>query len=122
MEKFNCCKCNNMAVWFYMPSDTSRTEAECYYCNEHILRGCSCNYNYQTEQEDTDEEGRLYPCCEYCFNDEGFEIIIRDLASEKAQEDRDFIEAYNWLQDLPHEDRAKIGILIHRARKEGVLW
>lgn len=52
------CKCGKPAVWLYMPGDGQ-------YCDDCVSRGCSCNIDYETGLEDTDELGRLLPCCEY---------------------------------------------------------
>jgi hypothetical protein len=59
-----------MAVWFYMPS-TSRLDVA--FCDEHVSRGCSCNIDPNTGIEDTDEQGRLFPCCEYLFDNRGWD-------------------------------------------------
>lgn len=64
-----CQKCNKIAVWNYLPSGDDR-----YYCDEHVPRGCSCNIDPNTGVEDTDEKGRLYPCCEYIYDDRGFQV------------------------------------------------
>ena len=76
MNKHKCDKCDAMAIWLYMPSDSNS-----YYCDNCIKRGCSCNIIYDdlgepTEEEFTDERGRLLPCCEYIDNEEGFEINL----------------------------------------------
>jgi hypothetical protein len=68
----SCCKCSNMAVWFYQPMSDSLNR---YFCDECIKRGCSCNINPDTGQEDLDELGRCYPCCEYDYDDRGFSDI-----------------------------------------------
>lgn len=59
--------CKKMAVWYYMPG-----REEIYYCDEHVPRGCSCNINPDTDEEDKDELGRLLPCCEYDYSEEGY--------------------------------------------------
>lgn len=51
-----------------------QVEAERYYCDTCIKRGCSCNLNFETGEELVDDQGRLYPCCEYIFCEEGFEL------------------------------------------------
>lgn len=68
MNKHKCHKCDSMAIWFYAPH-----KKENYYCDVHVPRGCSCNINPDTLEEDLDEQGRLYPCCEYWWDDQGFE-------------------------------------------------
>ena len=67
-----CSKCDGMAIWMYMPSSETMQKKDRYLCDEHIKRGCSCNIDPNSGLEDTDEQGRLYPCCEYLYNDEGF--------------------------------------------------
>lgn len=52
MEKHKCCKCDEMAVWEYMPT----TERDRYYCDEHVPRGCYCNLYDLTIDEPTKEE------------------------------------------------------------------
>ena len=72
--KHICYKCDQMAIWHYAPDDMPpKPERERYYCDAHIRRGCSCNINPDSGVEDTDERGRYYPCCEYWFDDRGFD-------------------------------------------------
>lgn len=64
------CKCGNKAVWFHMPGSGR-------YCDDCVPRGCSCNEeptdgdwenpNVENWKEITDEQGRLFPCCEYFY-------------------------------------------------------
>lgn len=65
--RIKCNKCSKNAVWYYMPNDSDR-----YFCNQHIPRGCSCNLIGDSEVEETDYKGRLYPCCEYGYSRSGF--------------------------------------------------
>ena len=65
-----CVQCQTLAVWMYMP-DCSYPR-DIYFCDDHVPRGCSCNINPNTGEEDRDEQGRLYPCCEYMYDDRGF--------------------------------------------------
>jgi hypothetical protein len=58
--KIKCNSCDNIATWMYMPGN----ENYCY-CDNCVPRGCSCNINPNTNEEDTDEQERLYPCCEF---------------------------------------------------------
>lgn len=73
-ELAKCSVCGALAVWEYAPADGLGE-----YCDEHVPRGCSCNRSYNPESddwdgpEDTDELGRLLPCCEYFWSPEGFE-------------------------------------------------
>jgi len=72
-----CATCGKKAEWTYMPGNFA-------FCDEHVHRGCSCNRhpidgNYENLdstnwKEETDELGRLLPCCEYWYNKEGWEI------------------------------------------------
>lgn len=78
--KFKCMKCGALAVWIYMPSDGNYN-----YCDDCVPRGCDCNYdcdeNGNLILDDTgesfvefkDDKGRLLPCCEYDFFEEGME-------------------------------------------------
>ena len=65
-----------MSVWIYMPSG-ERAEKDRYYCDDCIERGCSCNCimvnGFITDEQNQDDQGRLLPCIEYDFNEEGFE-------------------------------------------------
>lgn len=63
-----CDKCAKDAVWLYLPGKTGGA-----YCDEHVPRGCSCNIDPNTGIEDTDEKGRLFPCCEYLYDNRGFD-------------------------------------------------
>ncbi len=60
-----CNKCNNLAVWCYMPGGDK------YYCEDHVPRGCSCMADDDGNPQ-LDEQGREYPCCEYDYNEKGF--------------------------------------------------
>jgi len=62
------CKCK-IAVWTYLPSEDDR-----YYCDDCVPRGCSCNIDPETGIEDTDGLGRLLPCCEYLYDEDGFSL------------------------------------------------
>lgn len=74
MKEAVCMECGEKAVWELAPSDSYGE-----YCDVHVPRGCSCNamINPITGQfdgpEETDDSGRLLPCCEYDFHPEGFE-------------------------------------------------
>lgn len=67
MNYLICNDCPCRAVWLYMPGK----EHYCY-CDIHIKRGCSCNIDPDSGVEDTDQFGRLMPCCEYTYNEDGF--------------------------------------------------
>jgi hypothetical protein len=71
MSKIKCISCDAKAVWCYMPGTDNN-----YYCDEHVPRGCSCNYkDEESDNQFTDEQGRLVPCCEYGFDEEGYFFI-----------------------------------------------
>ena len=73
-----------MATWVYMPSGNGIC------CDQCVPRGCSCNIIYCDELDDegfpkpvldesnnyveeTDQQGRLLPCCEWCYNEFGID-------------------------------------------------
>lgn len=60
-----CNKCNNKAVWFYMPS------SDIQYCDDCVPRGCSCNIIEEScDEQETDELARQFPCCEYMYDND----------------------------------------------------
>ena len=63
------CKCGKLAVWWYMPNTTYPV-----YCDDCVKRGCSCNVDPDTGIEDMDEQGRLLPCCEWGYAEEGIDF------------------------------------------------
>ena len=75
------CNCGKMAVWLYMPSGGGNSP---YYCDNCVPRGCSCQLkpkdgNWENSNEDNwvqplDGKGRKFPCCEFDYSEEGFEI------------------------------------------------
>jgi hypothetical protein len=95
------CKCGKDAVWVYAPGYTSGQSP--YFCDDCVNRGCECNHYYVAKdayhpeldsemvpegkegkdwkwiEEDKiwcyiDDQEREYPCCEYFYDREGFEI------------------------------------------------
>lgn len=79
--KFIVCKefpCFAKAVWYYAPSH----DGDDYYCDKHVPRGCSCNIDPDTNIEDTDDQGRLLPCCEFDYEANGFESLPDEFDSE----------------------------------------
>lgn len=98
--KKELCDCGKLAVWLYMPGFSSGDSP--FFCDDCVPRGCSCNHHYvsvdayippldspelPTEEDHpikwieddkvwchVDEQGREYPCCEYEYDEEGFEI------------------------------------------------
>lgn len=89
------CDCGKMAVWVYAPGFSSGVSP--YFCEDCVPRGCECNHHYvhevdleysdlPTEQDNPfmwikegaiwchlDEQGREYPCCEYDYDEDGFD-------------------------------------------------
>lgn len=98
------CKCGKMAVYFYMPGYEGKKEEHPFYCEDCISSpddvGCSCNYHYIKEADvgnteslpegiegkdwrwvdqyrswiNLDERGRPYPCAEYDYDKDGYDI------------------------------------------------
>lgn len=69
-SKHACVVCGQLAVWEYMPGDGGGGD---FFCEGHVSRGCSCNYDPETGIEERDEQGRQLPCCEYAHSGEGFD-------------------------------------------------
>jgi hypothetical protein len=86
------CDCGKVAVWCYLPGYSEGGNS--YSCEDCVNRGCECNHNYidddpslpdgeegkdwkwiEKEKSWTyiDEQGREYPCCEYSYNEDGFD-------------------------------------------------
>ena len=73
------CNCGKLAVWIYAPSDDVGQ-----FCDDCVPRGCSCNdYPIDDDYEnidpnnwkpDIDEKGREYPCCEYWYDEKGWNL------------------------------------------------
>lgn len=87
--KINCDKCGLKATWCYAPLGSI------YFCEDHVPRGCSCNILSSDDSEDIvelrDDRGRLLPCCEYDYDEDGFEKPEDpddkyDVISEKFEE------------------------------------
>lgn len=86
------CNCGALAIWCYAPGYSSG--ANPHFCNECVPRGCECNHRSLLEDYDNsptdddapyiwisektwtriDSEGRQYPCCEYDYDEDGWEI------------------------------------------------
>ena len=93
------CNCGKIAVWYYTPGYSG--DGNPYKCDDCVHRGCECNYNYVDEDgydpplnekylptdEDKpfkwindkvwvhlDDKGREYPCCEYWYDKNGFDV------------------------------------------------
>jgi hypothetical protein len=90
------CHCGDIAVWSYMPGTG-------YYCDNCVSRGCECNHRYLVEEHDNaptpddelikwiipgkvwarvDDQGREFPCGEYDYSEEGFDINEQDNRTE----------------------------------------
>ena len=89
------CSCGRVAVWVYLPGHCDGVD---YFCDECVSRECTCNHRFITSfEEDTeyfdypedenfrwikegeiwvslDDKGREWPCCEYMYNEEGFDV------------------------------------------------
>ena len=65
-----CCKCKSIAVWMYMPSDGG--DRDHFYCDNCVRRGCSCMTN-EDGSDILDDKNRQLPCCEYDYNEKGYD-------------------------------------------------
>ena len=105
-KQYEKCDCGQKASWIYMPGYSSGCSP--YFCDDCVHRGCSCNEysvrsedyhppgGIQPEEDETegvdwkwvneektswariDSKGRQWPCCEFEFDEEGFEIDEED--------------------------------------------
>lgn len=87
------CDCGKVAVWSYGPGYSSGNNPN--HCDDCVPRGCSCNHRsvleeYSNEPEGVegedykwidqttwtpiDEKGREFPCAEYFYDGDGWEI------------------------------------------------
>ena len=95
------CSCGEIAVWDYMPGFSNGSNSV--FCNDCVPRGCECNYIYLDERTHNpplkiqsspegeegvdwkwiekdiiwtyiDEKGREYPCVEYMYDENGWDI------------------------------------------------
>jgi hypothetical protein len=96
------CDCGKVAIWDYVPGYSEGGNS--YSCDDCVPRGCDCNHRYVDvnayhpplenpdlpegdeekdwkwlDEEEThwcniDEEGREYPCAEYWYDEEGWDI------------------------------------------------
>lgn len=101
MVEFEKCDCGKKATWLYMPGFQ---EGSPFFCDDCVHRGCSCNeystidehyhppggispnedeiedvdWRWKNEEKTMwsriDEKGRYYPCCEYDYDEDGYEI------------------------------------------------
>jgi len=87
MNNKELCDCGKVATWDYMPGYSGG--ANSYSCDDCVPRGCSCNHRYLElpDKEDypfkwiddktwvsVDEQGREYPCVEYSYDEEGWDL------------------------------------------------
>lgn len=86
MSNKELCDCGKVAVWDYMPGYSKGGNS--YGCDDCVPRGCDCNHRYDEPEEENypikwiddktwccvDEQGREYPCVEYWYSEEGWEI------------------------------------------------
>lgn len=101
MKLIKCCKCmNKIATWCYIPGGLKNGD---FYCDDCVPRGCSCNQYHINEFNDEDDlenkiywnsdlteftkektlksiyyepvdkQGRQYPCCEFDYNEDGYD-------------------------------------------------
>jgi hypothetical protein len=90
-QRVCCDRCKDaLAVWVYAPS-TSKLMVERFFCDEHVIRGCSCNEisvdpTAAPGHPDNDlivsaygDDGRLLPCCEYDYEEDGFDADFEKL-------------------------------------------
>lgn len=78
-----------------MPMSEHWSEQDRHYCDLHINRGCSCNFDYETNEESLDELGQLYPCIEYDFSVNGFYSDSEGSWILHYEDWAPFIEDYN---------------------------
>ena len=101
-NKQKCDHCDNLAVWLYMPKgDLS--------CEKCVPRGCSCQMELKPGVEETyeviaddldiisnpdedyeqltDKEGRLLPCIEWTYCEQGFDegLTVADILEQEYQ-------------------------------------
>lgn len=93
-NKKHLCNCGKMAVWDYMPGFSSGSNS--YFCDDCVTsvdeEPCECEIKPFSWQKPEgvegvnwkrygknqwyyiDEKGRPYPCCEYDYDENGFDI------------------------------------------------
>lgn len=57
-----------------------------YYCAGHVPRGCSCMIN-EDGTEPLEDDGRRFPCCEYGYDEKGFDYEDQEDSKEEAYEE-----------------------------------
>lgn len=92
------CDCGKMAVWLYMPGFQDGND---FFCEDCVPRGCECNYHsidYERVGEENvdwkfvdetrkvwtalDINGLEFPCAEYDYSPEGYDIEFKFLNPE----------------------------------------
>lgn len=112
-KKIKCCSCTEKdAVWCYMPGGLEDGD---FFCDDCVPRGCSCNqYSFEefddsddfenkiywdkerekftkekTENskfyEPVDQQGRRYPCCEYFYSEDGYNVDDEEITEENGK-------------------------------------
>lgn len=89
MGKEKCYECGELAQWYYLPGGGDPKED--YFCDNCVPRGCSCNKELKEGIEElidgnqiinppedfyepVDEQGRKYPCCEFMYSEQGYDL------------------------------------------------
>jgi hypothetical protein len=78
-----CDKCDKHAIWFY-PGGTEENKAP-QYCDDCVPRGCSCNV-LSCGVEAVDDDGRLLPCCDYMYFENGIDKDVPLMTDEQVQQ------------------------------------
>ena len=124
-----CHSCDNIATWVYLPVTDNPIDR--YTCDEHVNRGCECNYHYTSYGEtpngienvnwkwivkdksfvNLDDKDREYPCVEYDNEPEGYMNYDKIQSTEKSFSDLD-----NYLNEiipeiLSNDEKQKIKII-----------
>lgn len=96
IEKHKCI-CGEIAIYWYAPASDATFNR--YFCDNCVPRGCTCNHHHvesddqipdlPTEEDKpfiwieenliwthVDKSGREYPCVEYWYDIEGYEIEV----------------------------------------------
>ena len=78
--------CSRPIDWKYDPSRDG-DDSIYGFCDDHVDRGCNCNYTYQYDDDgerivdsgvpDLDEQGRELPCCEWSRVDRATKLRLR---------------------------------------------
>ena len=97
------CNCGKLAVWSYIPASDIRKNRE--FCEDCVPRGCSCETEYieyecfpPKDRSDwiwieenvswcyVDELGRKSPCCEFWFDENGWDCTEEDIEYFKSKQ------------------------------------